>query len=181
MAELIDPPDVIVSVSVSTRMPGLAIALMASVLAGCQSQGVHSGHTTASGTAVKNSAHYSITVSPRQFTAGQKVEVTLTLSGPMSYRIDCEYPLQIDVLDSRDNVVWSDRNRPAPCNVGEAGPPVAWIHLATGRTTTFLDAWPSSSQLPAGTYYVLTSFLLETDQRNLPSQLPAVQVNVVSP
>jgi hypothetical protein len=157
-------------------MPGLAIALIASVLAGCQSQGAHSGHTTASGTAVKNSGNYSLTVSPTRFTAGQKVQVTLTISGPMSYRFGCSYPLQIDVLDSRNNVVWSDRNRPYPCNVGEAGPPVGWAHLAAGETTTFHDAWPSSGQLSAGTYSVLTSFLLATDQRNQPRQLPAVQV-----
>lgn len=182
MAELFDPPDVIDSVSVSMRMPGLAIALIASVLAGCQSQGAHSGHTTVGGTVVKNSGNYSITVSPTQFTAGHEVQVTLTISGPISYRIDCVYPLQIAVLDSRNTVVWSDRNRPNPCNnVGEAGPPVGWIHLAAGEATTFHDAWPSSAQLPVGTYHVLTSFLLATDERNLPRQLPTAEVTVVSP
>jgi hypothetical protein len=158
----------------------LAMVLITGALAACGTQDPHPGRTVATGTVTRQSGKYSITVRPTEFTAGQKVEVTVTVSGPLLYKSGCVIPLQIRVTDTSANDVWNQPYSP-PCDEGEAGPPIGWRSLPTGQTATFSDNWQSSAQLGNGTYFVQTTFLVAvTNGAVQPVQLPAVKVRVVS-
>jgi hypothetical protein len=166
---------------VRMRMPTLAAVLIASALAACGSQDHQVGRTVATGTVIRESGNYSIKVSPAEFTAGQKVQVAVTISGPMLYQSGCAAPLKMDVSDTNSHEIWNLPSNPRPCNVGEAGPPTAWHNLPAGQTTTFTDVWPSSPNLATGSYEIHTSFMLAvTNQAVQPHELPVLQVKVVS-
>jgi hypothetical protein len=161
-------------------MLALGVVWIAGTLAACGTQDPHPGRTVARGTVTRQSGNYSITVRPTEFTADQKVEVTVTVSGPLLYKSGCVIPLQVRVTDTNANDIWNQPYSP-PCNEGEAGPPIVWRSLPAGQTTTFSDDWPSSAQLANGTYFVQTTFLAAlTNGAVQPLELPAVKVKVVS-
>jgi hypothetical protein len=161
-------------------MLALAVVWIAGTLAACGTQGAQPGRTVARGTVTRQSGNYSITARPTEFTAGQKAEVTVTVSGPLHYKSGCVIPLQIRVTDTNANDVWNQPYSP-PCNEGEAGPPIVWRSLRAGQTMTFSDDWPSSALLAYGTYFVQTTFLAAvTNGAVQPVELPAVKVKVVS-
>ena len=158
----------------------LALVLITGTLAACGTRDPHAGRTVATGTVIRQSGNYSIKVSPTEFTAGQKVHVTVTVSGPLLYKSGCVIPLQIHVTDPNANDIWDQPYSP-PCSEGEAGPPIVWRSLPAGQTATFTDDWPSSAQLAEGPYFVQTTFLVAVTNRGVqPLELPAVKVRVVS-
>jgi hypothetical protein len=162
------------------RMLGLAMALITGLLAACITQGPHPGRTVARGTVIRQAGSYSIKVSPTEFTAGQRVEVIVTVSGPLRYKSGCVIPLHIYVTDGKANDIWDEPYSP-PCNDGEAGPPIVWRTLTAGQSATFSDYWPSSAQLTDGTYFLETTFLVAVTDRGVqPLELPAVKLKVVS-
>jgi hypothetical protein len=163
------------------RILALAVFFIAGALAACGTPDAQPGRTIARGAVIQHSGNYSITVHPAEFTAGQKVEVTVTISGPMRYQFGCVTPLKIHIADTNGNEIWNPPYNPRPCKYGEAGPPIGWAQLQAGQTMTFSDAWPSSAHLTNGTYYLFTTFMLATEQSNLPHELPAVKVKIVSP
>jgi hypothetical protein len=180
VVELFAKFDVLLGVRTSRMRLLVVIVVLGAALAACTTQDPHPAAIVARGTVNANSGNYSIKASPAEFTAGQKVEVTVTISGPIRYQTGCVTPLAIRVSDTSLNDIWNPPYNPQPCSVGEAGPPTSWHNLPAGQTASFTEVWPSSAKLATGTYYVSTTFMLETNQGNVPHSLPTLKVKVVS-
>jgi hypothetical protein len=153
-------------------------------LAACGTPDSQAGRTIATGTVNQHSGNYSIQVSPAEFTPGQKVQVIVTLSGPLHYETGCLVtPLVLHITDSDGNDVWDTPFRPLSCGDTEVAPGVAEQDLYAGETATFTEVWPSSDSLAKGTYYIHTTFrsVLTNQGGRQAHQLPVVQVRVVYP
>jgi hypothetical protein len=159
----------------------LALAfLLTALLGACGTPDAKPSGPIARGAVLQQSGNVSVKVTPAEFSAGQTVTVTVTLSGPMYIHYKgCVPPLELRVTDPNGDNVWDSPNK--PCIVGEAGPPVGVHFLAAGQTETISDVWPSSAHLANGTYRLHATFYeASTSQGTHPIDLPWVKVKIVS-
>jgi hypothetical protein len=154
--------------------------LLTGLLGACGTPDTNPSGPIARGAVVQHSGNFSIKVTPAEFSAGQTVTVTVTLSGPIYVHYNgCVPPLTLRVTNAHAEDVWDSPNK--PCIVGEAGPPVGVHFLAAGQTATFSDVWPSYARLANGTYFLHPSFYeASTSQGTRPIDLPWVKLKIVS-
>jgi hypothetical protein len=154
--------------------------LLTGLLGACGTPDAKPSGPIARGAVIQQSGNFSIKVSPAEFSAGQTVTVSVTLSGPIYIHYEgCLPPLNLRISDPNADDVWNSPTE--PCILGEAGPPVGVHFLAAGQTATFSDVWPSSAHLANGTYFLHTTFYkASTSQGTRPIDLPWVKVKIVS-
>jgi hypothetical protein len=129
---------------------GLLILALALSACGAQAAGPSApAPTTVSGT---NGLFHAV-ASPARVHAGDTVDLTLTVTGPIQYEGACVQTLHVWAEDSQRQQVWSQPEVELQCLA------LSYKTLAAGETATFKASWPTSSRLSAGSYSLHGLFL----------------------
>ena len=123
------------------------LALLASLLlVGCGSVRADQGPTPEPG-------HLTLVASPNHLAAGGTVYATVTLAGPADYEAGCVQTVQLWVLDSQRQRVWTEPSPEVAC--------MALInkHLSTDQLATFHVDWPTARNLAPGHYTIHGLFM----------------------
>jgi hypothetical protein len=140
---------------VVANMKRLALALLGLALTGCGAYATAPGSATPTPTPAVSGTNgpFHAVASPSRLTAGDTVNLTLTVSGPIQYEAACVQTLHIWAEDERRQEIWSQPVPQIQCMA------IAYKTLDAGQSATFSADWPTSPRLSAGTYSLHGLFL----------------------